>query len=63
MSAIVSDLVAELDARIAAYPELLLLGQQWDPEVIQAYFTARADILQISGEERANLTLDVQQWT
>lgn len=32
MSAIVSDHVEELDARIAAYPELLLLGQQWDSE-------------------------------
>jgi len=31
MSATVSDPVAELDAKIAAYPELLLLGQQWDP--------------------------------
>ena len=32
MSATVSDPVAELDAKIAAYPELLLLGQRWDPE-------------------------------
>jgi len=32
MSAVISDHVEELDARIAAYPELLLIGQQWDPE-------------------------------
>ena len=32
MSVIMSDPVEELDARIAAYPELLLLGQQWNPE-------------------------------
>lgn len=29
---IMSDPVAELDARIGAYPELLLLSQQWNPE-------------------------------
>jgi HD-GYP domain-containing protein (c-di-GMP phosphodiesterase class II) len=38
-------------------------AQQWDAEVIKAYFTAREDIQKISKEERANLTLDVQQWT
>src|SRR5262245_10163625 len=38
-------------------------GQQWDPEVVKAYFSAREDIRAIAGEERANLTLDVQQWT
>lgn len=32
MSAVINDHVEELDARIAAYPELVLLGQQWDPE-------------------------------
>lgn len=32
MSEVFSDYVEELDAKIAAYPELLLLGQQWDPE-------------------------------
>lgn len=32
MSEIVNDPIAELDARIAAYPELLLLGQRWDSE-------------------------------
>jgi HD-GYP domain-containing protein (c-di-GMP phosphodiesterase class II) len=45
--------------------ELFQLGaaQQWDAEVIKAYFTAKADIRKIAQEERANLTLDVQQWT
>ena len=38
-------------------------GQQWDPEVVKAYFVAKGDIQAIAGEERANLTLDVQQWT
>jgi HD-GYP domain-containing protein (c-di-GMP phosphodiesterase class II) len=38
-------------------------GKQWDPEVIAAFFSAREDILNISENERANLTLDVQQWT
>ena len=37
-------------------------AQQWDAEVIKAYFTAKADIRKIAQEERANLTLDVQQW-
>jgi HD-GYP domain-containing protein (c-di-GMP phosphodiesterase class II) len=38
-------------------------GKQWDPEVINAFFTARQEILDIAENERANLTLDVQQWT
>jgi putative nucleotidyltransferase with HDIG domain len=38
-------------------------AQQWDAEVIKAYFTAKSDITKIAQEERANLTLDVQQWT
>jgi len=37
-------------------------GKQWDPEVVQAYFTARQDVTEICSEERANLTLDVEQW-
>lgn len=32
MQPTVSDHVEELDTRIAAYPELLLMGQQWNPE-------------------------------
>lgn len=38
-------------------------GKQWDQRVIEAYFRARDDIRTITGRERANLTLDVQQWT
>jgi len=38
-------------------------GQQWDPEVIEAYFSAFDDIAEIAQYERANLTLDVEQWT
>jgi len=38
-------------------------ARQWDAEVISAYFAARDDIRRIVQEERANLTLDVQQWT
>jgi len=37
-------------------------GQQWDPEVVAAFFAAREDITAMSAQERANLTLDVQQW-
>lgn len=38
-------------------------GKQWDPTVIAAYFTARDDIMTIAQNERANLTLDVLQWS
>ena len=38
-------------------------GKQWDPEVISAYFNARSDIMTIAQNERANLTLDVLQWS
>jgi len=37
-------------------------AQQWDPEVIGAYFSAYDDIVEIARHERANLTLDVEQW-
>ena len=37
-------------------------GQQWDPEVVDAFFAVRSDITAMSAQERANLTLDVQQW-
>ena len=37
-------------------------GQQWDPEVVAAFFAAREDIRTMSAQERANLTLDVEQW-
>jgi HD-GYP domain-containing protein (c-di-GMP phosphodiesterase class II) len=38
-------------------------ARQWDPEVIAAYFTAHEEIVEMSRNIRANLTLDVQQWT
>jgi HD-GYP domain-containing protein (c-di-GMP phosphodiesterase class II) len=38
-------------------------GKQWDPQVIAAYFAAREDIMTICQNERANLTLDVLQWS
>ena len=38
-------------------------GQQWDPEVVAAFFAAREDIRNISGCERENLSLDVEQWS
>jgi putative nucleotidyltransferase with HDIG domain len=37
-------------------------SKQWDPEVVRAYFSARDDIRDICANERANLTLDVEQW-
>lgn len=37
-------------------------GKQWDPQVVEAFFAIRQDIRAICGRERANLTLDVQQW-
>jgi HD-GYP domain-containing protein (c-di-GMP phosphodiesterase class II) len=38
-------------------------GRQWDPNVINAYFAAHDDIMLICQNERANLTLDVLQWS
>ncbi len=38
-------------------------GRQWDPYVIAAYFSCRDDIMLICQNERANLTLDVLQWS
>ena len=37
-------------------------GQQWDAEVVDAFFRARDDIREISRRERENLVLDVDQW-
>lgn len=37
-------------------------GSQWDPEVVDAYFAAREDILEISRLERDPLDLDVSRW-
>lgn len=38
-------------------------GAQWDAQVIDAFFSCREEILKIASNERANLPLDVQQWT
>lgn len=38
-------------------------GQQWDSAVIDAYFRCREDIRVISQQIRANLSLDLQQWS
>jgi HD-GYP domain-containing protein (c-di-GMP phosphodiesterase class II) len=38
-------------------------GKQWDAKVVDAFFRARDAVRAIGGHERANLTLDVQQWT
>ena len=37
-------------------------GKQWDPQVIEAFFQARADIREISKRESEPLKLDVRQW-
>ncbi len=37
-------------------------GTQWDPQVVEAFFAVRDDIRAICREQRANLSLDVEQW-
>lgn len=37
-------------------------GKQWDPEVIAAFLRALDDIRSIVSQDRADLSLDVQQW-
>ncbi|MEQ8791084.1 MAG: HD-GYP domain-containing protein [Pirellulaceae bacterium] len=37
-------------------------GKQWDAQVVDAFFASLDDILDITSRERADLTLDVQQW-
>lgn len=37
-------------------------GSQWDARVIDAYFSARPDIVQIMQNERENLPLDLKRW-
>jgi HD-GYP domain-containing protein (c-di-GMP phosphodiesterase class II) len=37
-------------------------GRQWDPAVVEAYFACADDIRAIVDNERAELSLDVQQW-
>ena len=38
-------------------------GKQWDARIIEAFFSVRDEIREISRRERENLGLDVQQWT
>jgi len=38
-------------------------GQQWDPEVVEAFFRARDDIREITRDERKNIELQLQHWT
>lgn len=37
-------------------------GTQWDEKVINAFFAAKEDIVELSRRERENLSLDVEQW-
>ena len=37
-------------------------GQQWDQQVIDAFFRVKHDIAELSRRERENLSLDVDQW-
>lgn len=38
-------------------------GKQWDPEVIDAFFTVSESVRTLTNQERANLTLNIQEWT
>lgn len=38
-------------------------GKQWAADVVEAYFRARDDIRAIGNNGRANLSMDVRQWT
>jgi putative nucleotidyltransferase with HDIG domain len=38
-------------------------GRQWDAKVVEAFFSVLDEIHDISSRERANLSLDIQQWT
>ena len=37
-------------------------GQQWDPEVIDAFFRARGDLREICNSDREQIAVDFQQW-
>ncbi len=37
-------------------------GTQWDPEVVEAFFSAREDITNIMHEERAGIGFDIGNW-
>jgi HD-GYP domain-containing protein (c-di-GMP phosphodiesterase class II) len=38
-------------------------GQQWDPEVVEAFFAARDDIRRIVRGEQENVEIPLQQWS
>lgn len=38
-------------------------GKQWDPEIIDAFFEVVDEVRALTNQERANLTLNVQEWT
>jgi HD-GYP domain-containing protein (c-di-GMP phosphodiesterase class II) len=38
-------------------------GKQWDPEIIDAFFEVAEEVRALTNQERANLTLNVQEWT
>ena len=38
-------------------------GQQWDPQIIEAFFRARDDIRQISQADQEDVKPDLQHWT
>lgn len=38
-------------------------GQQWDPDVVEAFFRAREDIRRISQDTLENAEVDLPQWT
>lgn len=38
-------------------------GQQWDPEVVDAFFRARDDIRRVSRAEQGNAEIAMQQWS
>lgn len=37
-------------------------GTQWDPQVVEAFFTCRDQLRELIREERSNLPFDVQAW-
>jgi HD-GYP domain-containing protein (c-di-GMP phosphodiesterase class II) len=37
-------------------------GNQWDAEIVDAFFAVRDEIRETCRQQRADLTLDVQQW-
>jgi hypothetical protein len=37
-------------------------GAQWDDQIVDAFFAIRDEIRETCRQQRADLTLDVQQW-